>query len=67
MTVGDLIKKLAEFDLKQTVIVSCDAEGNGFGNLEDVEGCRWDPVNAERYSLDDEPRRGLIPAVCLWP
>ena len=83
MRVRELIQQLMELDLDDVVVLSRDAEGNGFEELSDVNGdMRFDrregeighvrmtnALRAQGYSDEDvmEYTKGRVDCVVLWP
>jgi hypothetical protein len=80
MTVRELIEQLKDVAPDHLVVLSRDEEGNGYGELDDVEtGMRFDPewgqtgyeeltdeLRENGYSEDDVMKGGL-PCVVLFP
>jgi len=77
MTVKELIGILQTHDPDRIVILSRDAEGNGFALLESFEPCKYrdgdigletltSELEAAGYSNEDVMRGGKK-ALCLWP
>ncbi len=64
MTVAELIAELKKLPQAKLVVLSHDAEGNGYSPLHSIDLIHGDEVerltNTERDALDGRP-------VCLWP
>ncbi len=70
-TVRQLIEELKGFDPDAVVVLSCDAEGNGYSPLYAMGECRYRPDMPWHGEVDhpDEPFEDAdsVPAVGLWP
>lgn len=74
MTASELIDRLSQVPPDTIVIISKDAEGNGFSPLEEAdEAARYVPDNEWSGDVlhpddyDEYDAADLVPAVCLWP
>lgn len=70
LTAGELIEVLKGMPADSLVVMSKDAEGNGYSPLRTVDAVRYVPscTYAGEVYLDDgcdEP--GAVPAVAFWP
>lgn len=67
MTVQDLINELSQVDDKeQIVVMSRDAEGNGFRPLDHMEHGTLRYLEEYRGDVTENPRQGVA-CVLLWP
>ena len=55
MKVKELIKALLECDPDDFILLSKDAEGNGFHSLSDIEKAVWVPRCKEKYIREVTP------------
>lgn len=79
MNVSELKEVLADMPDDWPVVMSIDPEGNGFGQLGDIEKGRWDSrySSIKLFELTEELREdgysdedfnpNLPPVVVLWP
>jgi hypothetical protein len=73
MTVRELIEVLQDLNPGAIVVLSKDAEGNGFsplqGKLTGVDVGHYEPRSTWAGDFESAPEalRASAPAVCLWP
>lgn len=76
MKVRELIEQLKSYDPENEVVMSRDAEGNGYSPLYQLDSCTYVPDTTYSGELwyaevheDDPPEQpdGAISAVALWP
>jgi len=74
MTVKELIENLRSIDPETKIVMSKDAEGNGFSPLSEIDPAAWyqaettwsgDVLHPDDYDPDDA--EGLEKVVCFWP
>lgn len=69
MTVKELIAELSELPPNALVVMSRDAEGNGYSPLSTLDTCHYTAETTWRGEIDDDedPHPDGINAVALWP
>jgi hypothetical protein len=69
MTVKELIEELEKYPANTPVVMSKDAEGNGYSPARVVDLVHYETKNTWRGEIYDEKDapEGAVPAVCLWP
>jgi hypothetical protein len=67
MTIDQLINSLKVYPPDTKVILSRDAEGNGFRPLADYSEEVWDGLYREIVEISDIPIGSLQTVIVLWP
>ncbi len=65
-TVADVIEELTQFDPLLPVVVSKDAEGNGFSNFDEATAEVYDFEDCEMVSDDGDGESPPKNVVVLW-
>lgn len=69
LTAGELIEVLKGMPADSLVVMSKDAEGNGYSPLRTVDAVRYVPSCAYAGEILDDgcDEPGAVPAVAFWP
>ena len=77
-TVHDMIEELSKFPGDAVVVMACDAEGNNYRELDEVEGDYWSDnsvygdidilMHEDDFEDEDEDNHQVLnQTVVLWP
>lgn len=67
MTVAELIAELKKLPPAALVVMSRDAEGNGYSPLHAVDRGTADEFDIARVTNDERAALDHAPVVCFWP